>query len=400
MSVAIEGRSARMLHRARGADQMGRRASRRLRNRWLTLFIVTRAAAIAVALVLLAAHRITAHDAALAAAVLGYGAASIVAAVRVPSLQRSAAAWAVDCGAALGFVFASGDWRSAFYVLALSALVLPATTLSFRAALAFAAVFDLAFLVVAVRLGVDWSTVDSTARLETFATHLMVPLLVVLSLAYAADLLRSLRAERRRAERLLLETERRRMAWELHDSVKQRLHAAHLLLTALGDNGPTVRQARGEVEAAVVDMDRSVRELRDPLPDDGGILGALRGRADALANAGSATIHVDGDEPFLPAIVAEQAYRIVAEAMTNAVRHAAASRITVELQVEDGDVVVRVRDDGRGFDSSAGDGVGLSSMRARAADIGAALKIAGADGGGTEVRLAIPLADPNAEELR
>jgi signal transduction histidine kinase len=374
--------------------------SRTTPNRWLTLFIVTRAAALLVALLLLAAHRITDHDAALAALVLGYGAGSVLAAVRVPSLQRSATAWAADCGVALGFVFVSGDWRSAFYVLALSALVLPATTLSFRAALAFAAVFDLAYLVVAVRLGVDWSTVDSTARVETFATHLMVPLLVILSLAYAADLLRSLRAERRRAERLLLEAERRRMAWDLHDSVKQRLHAAHLLLTALGDDAPAVRQARGEVEAAVVDMDRSVRELRDPLPEDGGILGALRGRADALANAGSATIRVEGDEPFLPAIVAEQAYRIAAEAMTNAVRHAHASRIAVELQIEDNDVVLCVRDDGRGFDSSVGDGVGLSSMRARAADMGAALDIAGADGGGTEVRLFIPLADPNPEEFR
>ena len=74
--------------------------------------------------------------------------------------------------------------------------------------------------------GIDWSTLESTARLEAFSTHLMVPMLVTLALAYASQLLGRLEAERERSERLALQSERRRIAWELHDPAKQRLHVA------------------------------------------------------------------------------------------------------------------------------------------------------------------------------
>jgi signal transduction histidine kinase len=394
----LEPRAARRTGRTARSIAPGRRPAP---NRWLTLFVVTRAAGAGVALLLLAAHPITPYDTALGVLVLVYGVGSIVAAARVPSLQRSTPAAAVDCAVALGFVLAGGDWRSAFYLLALSALVLPATTLSFRRALWFGALFDVAYLAVAVRLGVGWSTVDTTARVETFATHLIVPLLVVLSLAYAADLLRRLRGERRRAERALLEAERQRMAWELHDSVKQRMHAAHLLVSAAPDAGPAIAQARTELEAAVAEMDRCVQALRDPVPRDSGLVHALRARAAALAHAGTATIGVEGDEPRLPPAVAEHAYRIAAEAITNAVRHADAMHVAVELRTTDGRVLIGVRDDGRGLDTTNREGAGLASMRARAAAVGADLEIAGGpDGHGTEVRLSIPLTDLDAEELQ
>ena len=66
--------------------------------------------------------------------------------------------------------------------------------------------------------------------------HLALPFLLVCSLAYARDALRRLAAERSERERLAIEAERRRIAWELHDSAKQRLHAAHLLVSSL--HGP------------------------------------------------------------------------------------------------------------------------------------------------------------------
>ena len=88
----------------------------------------------------------------------------------------------------------------------------------------------------------DANTLESTIRLETIATHLMVPVVVVLALAYAAEILERLRGERLRSERLAVESERQRIAWELHDSAKQRVHAAHLVLSAL--RGPPARRAR------------------------------------------------------------------------------------------------------------------------------------------------------------
>ena len=95
-------------------------------------------------------------------------------------------------------------------------------------------------------------------------------LLVVLALAYAAEILERLRAERIRAERLAVESERRRIAWDLHDSAKQRVHAAHLVVSALrgqvhGAQAELVGHALAELRAAGADMDTSVTELRAPL---------------------------------------------------------------------------------------------------------------------------------------
>ena len=71
---------------------------------------------------------------------------------------------------------------------------------------------------------------------ETLAIHLSLPTLLVGGLAYVCDTLRRLSEERSQRERLAIEAERRRIAWELHDSAKQRLHAAHLLVSSL--SGP------------------------------------------------------------------------------------------------------------------------------------------------------------------
>src|SRR5918997_751037 len=111
--------------------------------------------------------------------------------------------------------------------------------------------FTLAYLATALALGIDWTTVTSTARLETFSTHLLIPLLVTLSLGHAARTLAALDDERARAEALALEGERRRIAWELHDSAKQRIHATQLVLSSLvptlePDVGDRVRFALGE----------------------------------------------------------------------------------------------------------------------------------------------------------
>ena len=177
--------------------------------------------------------------------------------------------WCVDSLTGLALILALGDWRSPFYLLWLSTLALPATSLSLRDAFGLALVSPLAFLVVAVAGGPSPGELEFRSA-ETLAIHLALPVLLVVSLAYATDALRRLGDERQERERLAIQAERRRIAWELHDSAKQRLSAAHLLVSSLQGRVPAelerlASQAAVELESAGTDMDTSLAELRSPL---------------------------------------------------------------------------------------------------------------------------------------
>ena len=368
----------------------------------MTLLLMTRLLAAAVAVLLLLVHRVTTHDAELIVVAVAYTAASLGVLTAVPRLQLSPAAWLVDCAAVLALVAASEDWRSPFYVLMLTALVLPSTGQSFRRALGWGLAFALAYLGVASYTELDANTLESTTRLETIATHLMVPLVVVLALAYAADVLERLRDERLRSERLAVESERQRIAWELHDSAKQRVHAAHLVLSALqgqvdGARAQLVGHALAELRAAGADMDTSVAELRTPL-EGRSVERMLEQRAGELAPVSEAQIAVHGTLGELPAHIAAHVYRIGAEALTNAVRHGDAEHVEVVLARNGSTATIEVRDDGRGLPAIRRPGSnGLRSMRARADTIGATLSLGpGDDGRGTSVVLSFST-DPDRE---
>jgi hypothetical protein len=185
-------------------------------DRWFALLVMTRLLGAGVAIALLAAHRVTAHDELLMALVVFYTGVSLGGLHAAPGLRGSRALWVLDAVAGLALIWWSGDWRSPFYVLALTTLVLPVTTLRFRSGVAWGIAFAASYGAVGVlteRLGT--STFQDTIRLETAATHLMVPVLVSIALAYASDLLARLAAERERAERLAVQAERQRIAWEL-----------------------------------------------------------------------------------------------------------------------------------------------------------------------------------------
>ena len=371
----------------------------RSNNRWLWLFAASRLVATAVAVTLLFMHRLTPYDEILATVGALYGGLSTLGAVRSSWLQGRLLVWVLDGCAVLGLVLASGEWRSPFYLLALTALVLPATSLSSRRAFAYAVGFTLAYFAVSLGTGIDWATLDASPRLESLATHLMVPLLVALALSYSADLMERLRREAERSARLAVEAERRRIALDLHDSAKQRVHASHLVLSSvrgkLGEEPGSagVDQAMGELRGAIADMDSSVTELGTPL--DGRRLDqALRDRAAELGSAADVSIDVRGETPDLPTFIAVHAFRVASEAMTNAVRHASASRIEVELDGGPGELTVVVADDGQGMPPERRPAShGLQSMSARAERLGARLEIASPSpaGQGTSVRLEVPL---------
>jgi signal transduction histidine kinase len=98
----------------------------------------------------------------------------------------------------------------------------------------------------------------------------------------------------------------------------------------------------------------------------------------------------------LPAAVEVAAYRVVGEAVTNAVRHARATRCDVALRASDGELHVEVRDDGVGVPETAVAGVGLVSLRERVAELGGRAEVACPPSGGTTVRAWLPLRTPRS----
>jgi signal transduction histidine kinase len=361
-------------------------------SRWLTLYVAARLAATAFAAALVAWAGIDPGELVL----LLYGPISTAAAVGIPAVRRRPIAWAIDSAIALGCVLAYGDWRSPFYLLWLTTLSLPATAVAPRRGLWLGLGASLAFFVVAVIGGPAWGGLQVSSA-ETLAIHLTLPLLLVASLAYATDALRRLDSERAKRERLAIEAERQRIAWELHDSAKQRLHAAHLLVSSLHGRVPrdvarTVGRASVELESAAAEMDTSLTQLRSPL-EGRPLHEALRTRADELAPDGRPRIAVRGAAPALSPLVAAHVYRIASEAMTNALRHADASTIEVAIEAVDGRLRLRVRDDGRGLPTERRPGAsGLFAMESRAAMIGGRLELSSPETGrGTTIALDVPL---------
>lgn len=362
--------------------------------RWLWLLVGARLAATAIALVLVAWQRGADW---LEIAGIAYGGASTAALAIAPSWRRNPAVWAADFAIASLLIVGSPDWRSPFYLFWLTALAIPAVALPLARAVAVAFLAPLAFLAIAFAGGPAPGRLGPVSS-ETLAIHLSLPFLLVCALAYAADALRRLQDERSRRERLAIESERRRIAWELHDSAKQRLHAAHLMVSSLRGRTPeelrfTIERAIVELESAASDMDTSLAELRSPL--EGRPLDeALRDRAAELSASAGARVRVVGVAPPLPPLVAAHAYRIGCEALTNALRHADAGSITVTLATRERGFVLTIRDDGHGLATARlrSGGNGLVAMEGRAESIGGRLQITTpGDGLGTEVVLDVPL---------
>ncbi len=196
------------------------------------------------------------------------------------------------------------------------------------------------------------------------------------------------------------EDERRRLRRDLHDGLGPQLAGVVMGLdvvrSALARGNTTraenlVGTVSGQVRTAVDDVRRLVSGLRPPVLDDLGLVGALRSTGPAsVASGPTVTVTTDGPVDGLPAAVEVAAYRIAQEAVTNAVRHAAATRITVHLTVTPRDVCVRVDDDGRGIRPDAPPGVGLVSMQERAAELGGWCTVSAGDECGTRVLAHLP----------
>ena len=207
-----------------------------------------------------------------------------------------------------------------------------------------------------------------------------------------ADLVRA-----RAAVVTLREEERRRLRRDLHDGIGPVLATIALkagLAARTVPDGPAkdlLGQIGTEVADGLGDVRRLAEELRPPVIDELGLVGALRRRAEALSGALAVEVDAPSDRLTLPAAVESAAYGIAVEAMTNAIRHSGGSRCTVSLVVADADLVLSVRDDGSGLPADRTPGVGLRSMRERADELGGRCEVRSTDAG-TEVRANLPIA--------
>lgn len=204
----------------------------------------------------------------------------------------------------------------------------------------------------------------------------------------------------------LQEEERTRIAREIHDELGQRLTALKIdvggliqAVSAEGELKPMIERIRRALDETVTSIRRIAAELRPPTLDDFGFLAALESdiRIFEQRTGIECELSLPSTPVDLPPEVETAAYRIVQEALTNVARHANASRVEIRLRERDGEVLVDVRDDGRGFNGAElhrRHGLGLLGMRERARQIGATVDIEGVDGKGTIVSLRIPIAAP------
>ena len=224
-------------------------------------------------------------------------------------------------------------------------------------------------------------------------------------LAVALHALRLTVDLQRSRERLVFvqEEERRRIRRDLHDSLGPTLTAVAFQADAarnLVERDPQTAiqllgELRTEVSSAIAEIRRLVDGLRPPALDEVGLVEALRQQAGRFAEArqdGSLAVEVSapGGVDGLPAAIEVAAYRIAAEAINNAARHAHASRCRVRLSAGEA-LEVEVVDDGSGWQAGARAGVGLASMRERAEELGGTLVLSAAPGGGSRVLASIPL---------
>ena len=216
------------------------------------------------------------------------------------------------------------------------------------------------------------------------------------------EMLDRLEFERRDSARralLVQEGERGRIARELHDEVGQTLTGVMLqvegLSAAIPEHlRPQLDELRETARRGTEDVRRIARQLRPEALEDLGLQSALAALATAFGEQAHVRVDRHLEPPRLPLSEEQELviYRVAQEAMTNVARHAQAKAVELRLERIANEVVLTVRDDGRGLPSEASrSSHGIRGMRERAMLIGARLSIKPAPDRGTEVKLTIPV---------
>jgi signal transduction histidine kinase len=200
----------------------------------------------------------------------------------------------------------------------------------------------------------------------------------------------------------MLEAQAKRIAYALHNEAGQLLASLHIELAEAGRELPpektthltTIRETLLEIENRLRNLSH---ELRPPVLDDVGLSAALALLAEGVSSRwGLPVIVTVGLKGDLPAAIENTVYRIAQEALTNAAKHADASRAEVRVRQIDRKVVCSIRDDGVGFDDTAGfrkqrPGIGLTEIRERVGALGGIVRLGLNGDRGTNLTIEIPL---------
>jgi signal transduction histidine kinase len=209
------------------------------------------------------------------------------------------------------------------------------------------------------------------------------------------------------------ERERQRWALELHDETLQELAGLKVLLSGARRNGDlpsvhaTLDAALEQIDTEITGLRRLITDLRPAALDAFGVQAALEGLAERITATSGLDISLQVDLAFesgraTTRYVSElesTIYRLVQEALTNVVKHAAATSVEVSVVESEDHVELVVRDDGAGFDpAAASDGFGLLGMRERALLVDGAVEVESTPRAGTTVRATIPVVRQAASE--
>jgi signal transduction histidine kinase len=223
--------------------------------------------------------------------------------------------------------------------------------------------------------------------------------LAVALAAAAATTIETARLQGRLADLLVVE-DRERIARDLHDTVIQRLFATGLTLSGVAGrvDDPALAQ---RLQEAVDDLDDTVRHIRTTIFElqrpQVGLRSVRRELLDLAADTGRSLGFAIGTrfggpiDTNVGGAVADHLVAVAREALSNAVRHSRATRVTLEVEADSSSVTLRVRDDGVG--PTGGQGNGLANLASRAAELGGSFDINGAPGEGCTVVWTIPLVD-------
>ncbi len=196
--------------------------------------------------------------------------------------------------------------------------------------------------------------------------------------------------------------ERRRIARELHDGLGQELVAMKMLVNGIVQESPRMADRVSEVNTMIDEASQQIRSLshllHPPLLDEVGLLSAVRWYLDGLTKRSGIETSLEVQPPEFPRLSPElerAIFRIIQEALTNVFRHSGAQRGWISVVQRESDVVVKVRDDGKGITEQVSElqpdkiGVGIGGMSQRAKEFGGELRVSNANPG-TIVEVIIP----------